>query len=332
MRLKIVVILSVLFFVESGISQESIQSYQAPLVAESLLLDISQTDTKLVAVGERGHILLSSDGKQWSQADVPNLSTLTAIDFVDNNGWAVGHDATILKSHDGGENWEVQYYAPENERPFLDVLFFNKNQGIAVGAYGVFYRTSNAGKTWAPEMHPEFLNPDDQEYLNEIKEEDEAFYLQEMASILPHLNRLSQKGQRTYIAGEAGLLAFSDNYGVSWEKMEINYYGSFFDIVHTESDRIFAVGLRGSLFEYNSKEKRWNSLKSGTTSSLNSIISIDSTTSLVVGNNGAQVTIGPQQVSFIKSKNGKSIMNGISKDNVIVTVTDIGIQQIQKDR
>ena len=332
MRLKIVVILSVLFFVESGISQESIQSYQAPLVAESLLLDISQTDTKLVAVGERGHILLSSDGKQWSQADVPNLSTLTAIDFVDNNGWAVGHDATILKSHDGGENWEVQYYAPENERPFLDVLFFNKNQGIAVGAYGVFYRTSNAGKTWAPEMHPEFLNPDDQEYLNEIKEEDEAFYLQEMASILPHLNRLSQKGQRTYIAGEAGLLAFSDNYGVSWEKMEINYYGSFFDIVHTESDRIFAVGLRGSLFEYNSKEKRWNSLKSGTTSSLNSIISIDSTTSLVVGNNGAQVTIGPQQVSFIKSKNGKSIMNGISKYNVIVTVTDIGIQQIQKDR
>jgi photosystem II stability/assembly factor-like uncharacterized protein len=332
MRLKIVVILSVLFFVESGISQESIQSYQAPLVAESLLLDISQTDTKLVAVGERGHILLSSDGKQWSQADVPNLSTLTAIDFVDNNGWAVGHDATILKSHDGGENWEVQYYAPENERPFLDVLFFNKNQGIAVGAYGVFYRTSNAGKTWAPEMHPEFLNPDDQEYLNEIKEEDEAFYLQEMASILPHLNRLSQKGERTYIAGEAGLLAFSDNYGVSWQKMEINYYGSFFDIVHTESDRIFAVGLRGSLFEYNSKEKRWNSLKSGTTSSLNSIISIDSTTSLVVGNNGAQVTIGPQQVSFIKSKNGKSIMNGISKDNVIVTVTDIGIQQIQKDR
>jgi photosystem II stability/assembly factor-like uncharacterized protein len=332
MRLKIVVIIFALFYVKSGISQESIQSFQAPLVAESLLLDISQTDTKLVAVGERGHILLSSDGKQWSQAHVPNLSTLTAIDFVDNNGWAVGHDATILKSHDGGENWEVQYYAPENERPFLDVLFFNKNQGIAVGAYGVFYRTTNAGKTWAPEMHPEFLNPDDQEYLNEIKEEDEAFYLEEMASILPHLNRLSQKGQRTYIAGEAGLLAFSDNYGVSWEKMEINYYGSFFDIVHTESDRIFAVGLRGSLFEYNSKEERWNSLKSGTTSSLNSIISIDSTTSLVVGNNGAQVTIGPQEVSFIKNKNGKSIMNGISKDNVIVTVTDIGIQQIQKDR
>jgi photosystem II stability/assembly factor-like uncharacterized protein len=331
MSLKYLVVILALSFIQSAFSQENVQSYQAPLVAKSLLLDIIHTDTKLIAVGERGHILLSTDGKQWLQADVPNLSTLTALDFVGNNGWAVGHDATILKSNNGGENWEVQYFAPENERPFLDVLFFNENQGIAVGAYGVFYRTVNAGKTWVQEMHPEFLNPDDQVYLNEIKKEDEAFYLEEMASILPHLNRLSQKGERTYIAGEAGLLAFSDNYGVTWERMDVNYYGSFFDIVHTESDRIFAVGLRGSLFEYDSQEQRWNSLKSGTTSSLNSIISIDSTTSLVVGNNGAQVTIGPQQVSFIKNKNGKSIMNGISKDNVIITVTDIGIQQIQKD-
>jgi photosystem II stability/assembly factor-like uncharacterized protein len=331
MSLKYLVVILALSFIQSAFSQENVQSYQAPLVAKSLLLDIIHTDTKLIAVGERGHILLSTDGKQWLQADVPNLSTLTALDFVGNNGWAVGHDATILKSNNGGENWEVQYFAPENERPFLDVLFFNENQGIAVGAYGIFYRTVNAGKTWVQEMHPEFLNPDDQAYLNEIKKEDEAFYLEEMASILPHLNRLSQKGERTYIAGEAGLLAFSDNYGVTWERMDVNYYGSFFDIVHTESDRIFAVGLRGSLFEYDSQEKRWNSLKSGTTSSLNSIISIDSTTSLVVGNNGAQVTIGPQQVSFIKNKNGKSIMNGISKDNVIITVTDIGIQQIQKD-
>lgn len=331
MSLKLVVVILALSYIQSAFSQENVQSYQAPLVVKSLLLDIIHTDTKLIAVGERGHILLSSDGKQWLQADVPNLSTLTALDFVGNNGWAVGHDSTILKSSNGGENWEVQYYAPENERPFLDVLFFNENQGIAVGAYGVFYRTTNAGKIWIKEIHPEFLNPDDQIYVNEIKKEDEAFYLEEMASILPHLNRLSQKGERTYIAGEAGLLAFSDNYGVTWERMEIGYYGSFFDIVHTESDRIFAVGLRGSLFEYDSEEERWNSLKSGTTSSLNSIISIDSTTTLVVGNNGAQVTIGPEQVSFIKNKNGKSIMNGIFKDNVLITVTDIGIQQIQKD-
>jgi hypothetical protein len=44
------------------------------------------------------------------------------------------------------------------------------------------------------------------------------------------------------------------------------------------------------------------------------------------------VTIGPKQVSFIKNENGKSIMNGVSKENTIVAVTDIGIQQIQKDR
>jgi photosystem II stability/assembly factor-like uncharacterized protein len=104
MRLKFVVVVLALCFVKSAFCQENVKSYQAPLVAKSLLLDIIHTDSKFIAVGERGHILLSSDGKQWSQADVPNLSTLTALDFAGNNGWAVGHDATILKSNDGGEN------------------------------------------------------------------------------------------------------------------------------------------------------------------------------------------------------------------------------------
>ena len=50
-----------------------------PLVTESMLLDVTRAGDKLVAVGERGHVILSSDGKTWTQAEVvPTRATLTA--------------------------------------------------------------------------------------------------------------------------------------------------------------------------------------------------------------------------------------------------------------
>ena len=52
----------------------------------------------LVAVGQRGHVVYSTDsGASWKQASVPVSSDLTAVFFVDDKqGWAVGHDGVIL--------------------------------------------------------------------------------------------------------------------------------------------------------------------------------------------------------------------------------------------
>jgi len=78
----------------------------APLAATSLLLDLAQAGDRLVAVGERGHVLLSDDeGVTWRQAkSVPTRAMLTAVYFADGEyGWAVGHDETILNTVDGGE-------------------------------------------------------------------------------------------------------------------------------------------------------------------------------------------------------------------------------------
>ncbi|MFW6341028.1 MAG: hypothetical protein ACOC0Q_09185, partial [Wenzhouxiangella sp.] len=51
---------------------------RAPLAAESLILHVIETPRNLVAVGERGHVLLSEDGRNWTQAEfVPVHATLT---------------------------------------------------------------------------------------------------------------------------------------------------------------------------------------------------------------------------------------------------------------
>ena len=81
--------------------------------------------------GEKDH------GQTWKQAKVPTQNLLTAVNFPSpSKGWAVGHEAVILATQDGGDSWEVQFgdpYDPEAEidydqpdrsgQPMLDVWF-----------------------------------------------------------------------------------------------------------------------------------------------------------------------------------------------------------------
>ncbi|MEE4639972.1 MAG: hypothetical protein V2J42_14655 [Wenzhouxiangella sp.] len=122
---------------------------QAPLADESLILHVIETPRNLVAVGERGHVLLSEDGRNWTQAEfVPVHATLTRVTYADQRLWAVGHDTTIIHSYDYGQTWTLQYFEPELEKPLLDVDFFDGENGVAVGAYGIFMRTEDAGRHW----------------------------------------------------------------------------------------------------------------------------------------------------------------------------------------
>ena len=69
------------------------------MATKALVLDAAKAGSRLVAVGEFGHVLLSDDnGGNWRQAaSVPTRNTLTNVIFMDNQtGFAVGHEATIL--------------------------------------------------------------------------------------------------------------------------------------------------------------------------------------------------------------------------------------------
>ena len=121
------------------------------LAPTSLMLDVVKAGNRIIAVGERGHILLSDDdGRSWRQASVPTRSTLTAMFFTDaKHGWAVGHDAMILHTSDAGASWNRQYHDPAYEAPLLDVWFKDSRTGYAVGAYGLFLTTTDGGGSWA---------------------------------------------------------------------------------------------------------------------------------------------------------------------------------------
>jgi photosystem II stability/assembly factor-like uncharacterized protein len=276
-------------FSSTALAQDT--AYLAPLAEQSVLLDLNVSDYSVV-VGERGHVLVAQDKLNFSQVSVPTQSTLTAVAAVGDDIWAVGHDAVIVHSSDQGATWEIQNFEPELERPFLDVEFFDAQNGIAIGAYGLFYRTVDGGENWQAEQHAELLDPMDQEYLLEIREESEEFYLQELSSILPHLNRVSVNGEELLMAGESGLLAKSEDKGVTWQRLSVDYLGSFFDIsaINAPSNEYVAVGLRGNAF-YSADGESWQSIQTCTKATLNTLKQTGDSSMLAVGNNDVLVSM-----------------------------------------
>lgn len=145
------------------------------LAERSALIDVARAGERLVAVGERGHVLLSDDqGRRWRQVEVPTSVTLTALHFADaSHGWAVGHGGVILATRNGGEQWVKQLdgrvavdrlvqalgaaasarqRAEGPDKPFLDVHFSDRLQGLAVGAYGLAFETRDGGQRWEPAL------------------------------------------------------------------------------------------------------------------------------------------------------------------------------------
>ncbi|MCU0303741.1 MAG: YCF48-related protein [Thermoanaerobaculales bacterium] len=242
------------------------RSVMAPLAERSLMLDVAAVDGRLVAVGERGHVLVSTDGgRSWRQVEAPTRSLLTAIAFAGPEvGVAVGHDSVILRTTDGGETWERVHWAPEDEAPLFDVWFADELNGVAIGAYGSRFRTFDGGATW--EFEP-------------IGEDD--WHLQHIA--------LADTGA-LYMAAEAGMLYRSDDGGESWSELPSPYEGSFFGLLPLEGDTLLAFGLRGHLFRSEDGGTTWAEIDTGTVAILNAGVRLADGTIVIVGLGGTVLT------------------------------------------
>ena len=216
----------------------------APLAASSLLLDAAEADGRLVAVGERGHVLVSTDrGATWTQSAVPTRALLTGIAMQGLLGWAVGHDEVVIRSRDGGVTWKTVHDAPELEKPLLDVWFADATNGLAVGAYGGLLATRDGGDTWEPRP---VLGDDDY-----------------------HLNQLVAAADGAlYLAAEAGHLYRSDDRGTTWQTLTSPYEGSFFGLLARPDASMLAFGLRGHLFRSTDRGTTWTAIPTGSDESL----------------------------------------------------------------
>lgn len=202
-----------------------------------LLLDGAVTASAVIAVGERGTILRSTDqARTWDSAAAPTHATLTGVSFADDGrrGWAVGHDAVILATSDGGGTWTRQFQGDNLQDSLLDVLAVDADHVIAVGAYGLCLASSDGGRTWQ---------------RRSLQDGD------------LHLNRITRGPDGTlYLAGESGTLLRSGDRGATWASIAAPYEGSFYGIVALEARTLLAHGLRGHLFRSENDGDTWEAV------------------------------------------------------------------------
>ena len=270
--------------------QES--SFLAPLSQHGLLLDGTLAGDVLVAVGERGHILRSSDsGASWRQVEVPTRSTLTAVSFLDDKlGFAVGHDAIILRSRDGGESWHQVHAAPEEERPLLDVHIHSAQKIIGVGAYGLYLESDDGGTSW---VSRQFVAVDLGETATTEGGGDE---------VLPedfHLNQLNASDTgKWYIAAEAGMIYRSDDHGRHWYRLPSPYEGSFFGVLPLSMDKVLLFGLQGRLFASVDSGEAWQRVETRTQAALTTGVELGDGRAVIAGYSGTVLSAAPGEIKF----------------------------------
>lgn len=284
---------------------------EAEKAVRSVLLGADLAGERLVAVGERGIIILSDDyGINWRQAkEVPVSVTLTAVCFpTSQKGWVLGHAGVVLHSQDGGETWQKQLdgikaarLAIEDaqarlkagdantitlqqklqsarflvddgpDKPFFDLYFENEKCGYIVGAYNLIYRTEDGGKNWLP-WQSYVDNPNDL-----------------------HLYSIKKLGSDFYIAGEQGLFLHTENGGDVFTVLSTPYEGSFFGLLAFGKSSILLFGLRGHVFLSEDSGKNWKEIDTGCRFSFNWG---------KVLNNGALVLVSQAGTVFVSHDNG----------------------------
>ncbi|MFC5695938.1 YCF48-related protein [Pseudomonas sp. GCM10022186] len=271
-------------------------SLQSPLAIRAPLNALAQAGGRLIAAGQRGHILYSDDGQAWTQAQVPVSSDLTALAFPSaSQGWAVGHEGVVLHSDDGGKTWSKQldgrqiadllvtYYGnpadpddPQAQRlkqdaeffaaqgadkPLLDVWFEDERNGFAIGAFNLILRTGDGGKSWTP-------------WLDRVDNPRGM-----------HLYGLRPAEGSLFMVGEQGLVLKLDAARQRFASLELPYQGTLFGVLG-DDDLVLVYGLRGNAYRSLDGGASWSRADTGIEAGITGGVIADDGSIVLVGQAG----------------------------------------------
>lgn len=300
------------------------------LAPERLLTDVTRAGDRIVAVGERGHIIYSdNEGETWTQSEVPVSVTLTGIDFgSETHGWAVGHSGVILHSEDAGQTWALQFTGVEA----LELAIEAKEEQIAAMEERIEAapEAEKGDLEWALDdlvYSVEIMQSDlDIGPVNPLldvwfKNENEGIAVGAYGMVLHtddggaswqywapridnpmnlHLNAITQvTGGALVIVGEAGQIHVSVDGGQTWERRESPYEGSLFGVIGTGGvNEILTFGLRGTMLFSTDLGKSWRVVPNTADATLNDGVVAGDGRIILVGNSGVVLTSGNGAESF----------------------------------
>jgi photosystem II stability/assembly factor-like uncharacterized protein len=296
------------------------------------LMAVAAAGERLVAVGSRGLVIVSTDqGRSWKQVKVPVQSDLLAVNFPTATiGFAVGHDGIVLRSDDAGATWIKQldgrsaadafrhhYKARSGEPaaqralqqidqnfksggslPWLDVWFDDAERGYAVGSFGMLIATTDGGRTWTP-----WLDRIDHEQLN--------------------LNTVRGISGDVFIAGEHGRVHKLDRQQQRFIALPTGYTGSFFGLAGS-ADTLLAFGLRGVTYRSHDRGRSWEPVKMPSETTIAAGMFDAGSGAFVLVNAAGQLLVGDTSARAFKAIKAQRAMRltgvlAVSKHQIVTT-------------
>jgi|GEM_PF-1680721 len=253
--------------------QDTVWNRIQPIPQEHSLYCVRQvpgTET-LVTVGSGATIMYSDDaGETWdtelNPAGLPNNTLFLSVNFYDDqNGYAVANYGRIIRTTNGGQNWELVY---DNMQDSLktgraDIYVFNPQTAIVVGFNRLVLKTADGGESWNTWICPEGFYPKSIDFINGdtgyiVGSSDTAVILKTVDSgatwtIQPFANGLNTSLYDIFFTGDStGIIsALKPNGMQDHTTLVYKTYdaGKSWDIVHkqTGTDEAGEIGFKDDL-------------------------------------------------------------------------------------
>lgn len=271
-----------------GLSQRS--AVLSPGAVRESMLGAARAGQRLVAVGDRGVILLSDDdGATFRQArQVPTRATLTSVVFSDNQktGWAVGHWGVILNTRDAGENWTLVRSDTSVDQPLFSVTMVSDKEGVATGLWSLLLRTSDGGKTW-----------------NNID-------LGAGSKNGAGLNLFSAFGTlkgTLFITSEQGTVYRSVDRGMHWTELQTGGKGTLWTGIGLDNGAILVAGITGKIYRSVDDGASWSEIESHTRNSITSLTQLPDGKVVGAGLNGLRLASDDRGLTFKAEQDAQGI-------------------------
>lgn len=213
-------------------------------VTPSALLGVDCNAKWPIAVGQSGTVLIRRDGK-WQQVKSGTDARLLSVAVNDAGlAVAVGGFGTVLKSTDGGENWEPVAFDWEAmlgdmlEPHIYGVKVSEAGVITIVGEFELILRSSDGRDTW------EKLHRGD-------------------SSLFALTLNADDSG---YAVGQEGKVLRTADGGKTWEKVSAGTNANLLDVLTDRDGTVYITGIR-TLLRSSDGGKTWPSIDAGDVSS-----------------------------------------------------------------